>query len=137
MQTTRVKLSPEQKIGKVRTAYAAFDGGDIQAVLAQFTDDAVWHSRGSTSYGGDRMGKQAILEVLAQIPQDFEEFKLEVHDVLANDEHVVVLTTSHARRHGQTYEDGAVHVSHVNDEGKITEIWVAADTEQLKFALDN
>ncbi len=137
MQATRVKLSPAEKIDRVRAAYAAFDRGDIPAVVEQFADGAVWHGRGTTRYGGDRTGRQAILEFLSQIPQDFEEFKLEIHDVLANDEHVAVLLTSRFRRHGQTYEDDAVHVSHVNDEGKTTEIWFAADTEQLMFALEH
>ncbi len=137
MEGTRTKLTPGQKIAKVRQGYAAFDKGDIQAVLDQFTDDAVWHGRGSTRYGGDHKGKQAILTYLAQIPRDFEEFKLDIHDVLANNEHLALLVTSRSRRKGRTYEDKGVHVMHVNDEGKTTEIWFATDTEQLKYALEN
>ena len=135
MEPTGTKMTPDQKIASVRKGYAAFARGDMATVSQQFTDDVVWHARGSTKYGGDFKGKSAVLGYLAMIPQDFEEFKLDVHDVVASDQHVVVLVTSTSRRKGKTYEDRAVHIHHVNDEGKTTETWFATDTEQLKEAL--
>lgn len=137
METTRTKLTPEQKIARLREGYAAFNRGDVNAVLELQTDDCVWHGRGSTKYGGDFKGKEKIIGMLSQIPQDFEEFKLDVHDILANDEHAAVLVTTRSRRKGKTYEDKAVHVHHINDAGKTTELWFASDTEMVKEALQS
>jgi ketosteroid isomerase-like protein len=135
METARTKLTVAEKIARLREGYAAFNRGDINAVLDLQAEGAVWHGRGSTRYGGDHKGKEAILQYLAQVPQDFEEFKLDVHDILANDEHAAVLVTSRSRRKGKTYTDNAVHVHHINDEGKTTEVWFASDTELTQEAL--
>ncbi len=137
METARTKLTAADKIARLREGYAAFNRGDVNAVLDLQTDDCVWHGRGSTKYGGDFKGKERIIGLLSQIPQDFEEFKLDVHDILANDEHAAVLVTSRSRRKGKTYEDNAVHVHHINDEGKTTELWFASDTELLREALQS
>jgi len=137
METARTKLTTAEKIAQLREGYAAFNRGDVNAVLDLQTNDSVWHFRGTTKYAGDFKGKERILGMLSQIPQDFEEFKLDVHDILANDEHAVVLVTSHSRRKGKSYEDNAVHVYHLNDEGKATELWFASDTELLKEALQS
>lgn len=137
METTRTKLTPEQKIAILHKGYDAFNRGDINTVMDLQAEDAVWHGRGSTRYGGDFKGKEKILGFLAQFAQDFEESKLDVHDILANDEHAVVLITSSGRRKGKSYEDKVVHVHHINDEGKTTEFWFVIDTEQLKEALES
>ena len=48
-------------------------------------------------------------------------FRVEVHDVVANDEHGVGLNSVHAEREGRTLEDNTL-VFHVRD-GKVTEAW--------------
>jgi site-specific recombinase XerD len=49
-------------------------------------------------------------------------FRVEVHDILANDEHAVGLHTAHAEREGKTLQDNNTLVFHVRD-GKVTEVW--------------
>jgi uncharacterized protein len=49
-------------------------------------------------------------------------FRVEVHDVVANDEHAVGLHSVHAERDGKTLEDNNTLVFHVRD-GKATEVW--------------
>src|SRR3989442_67311 len=137
METARTKLTPEQKVAILRQGYDAFNRGDINAVLDLQAENGVWHAGGSTKYGGDFKGKDGIVRLLAQVPQDFEEFKLDVHDILANEEHAAVLITTRSRRKGKSYEDRAVHVYHLNDEGKATEAWFASDTEQTKEILQS
>jgi ketosteroid isomerase-like protein len=133
----RTRLGPAEKLAATRSAYEAFSQGDISRVAESWTDDIVWHSRGSTQLGGDFKGKEGVYGFISRLQQEFEEFKLEIHDMLANDEHVVVLLTETARRHGETYESPVVHVHHVNDEGKTSESWFLGDTEQLKWALEH
>jgi uncharacterized protein len=49
-------------------------------------------------------------------------FRVEVHDILANDEHAVGLHKASAEREGRTLEDNNTLVFHVRD-GKVTEVW--------------
>ena len=49
-------------------------------------------------------------------------FRVDIHDVLANDEHVVALTKGTAEREGKRLSVDGVQVFHVSD-GKVTESW--------------
>ena len=49
-------------------------------------------------------------------------FRLELHDVLANDEHVVALVTGTAERDGKALNDNGVQVFHMKG-GKVAEQW--------------
>jgi uncharacterized protein len=137
MAEAGTKLSVQQKIDRVRQAFDAFQRGDLQTVGDSFTEDAVWHGRGSTKFGSDFKGKQATLANIMEYAQTFQSIKQDVHDILASDSHVAALVTATVSRNGKTYEDHQVFVFHVNDQGKVTEAWIASDTEQLKKALEN
>jgi hypothetical protein len=52
-----------------------------------------------------------------------------VHDVLANDEHTVVLCTMSATRGNKSIEIPVANVAHVRD-GKVTEFWGATANPQ-------
>jgi ketosteroid isomerase-like protein len=53
-------------------------------------------------------------------------FRLEIHDILANDEHVVALVHATAQREGKQFDSNGVQVFHVKD-GKVTESWLHPD----------
>lgn len=48
--------------------------------------------------------------------------RIELHDVIGNDEHVVALHTTRAERNGRQLDINAVQVFHVRY-GKVTEAW--------------
>jgi uncharacterized protein len=50
-------------------------------------------------------------------------FRTELHDVIANDEHVVALFTARAGRADRRLEDRIVEVFHIRD-GKAAEVWI-------------
>jgi uncharacterized protein len=137
MAEAGTKLNVDQKIERVRRAFDAFGRGDLQTVGDSFTEEAVWHGRGSTKFGKDFKGKQATLANIMEYAQTFQDIKQDVHDILGNDSHVVALVTATVSRNGKTYEDHQVFVFHVNDDGKVSEAWIASDTEQLKQSLEN
>jgi ketosteroid isomerase-like protein len=137
MAETGTKLNVNQKIERVRRAFDAFGRGDLQTVGDSFTEDVVWHGRGSTKFGQDFKGKQATLANIMEYAQTYQDIKQEVHDILASDNHVAALVTATVTRNGKTYEDHQVFVFHVNDDGKVSEAWIASDTEQLKQSLEN
>ena len=54
------------------------------------------------------------------------EIMFEVHDILGNDEHVVVLGDAHGTRAGKTLDYRVAEIYHLRD-GKIVERWAFSD----------
>jgi len=108
----------------IRAGLDAFGKGDLDAVRGFFADDIAWHSPGRNPLAGDYKGIDQVMGLFARL---FEltggTFRLEVHDVLANDEHGVVLATAKAEKGGKTLSDNGVQVFHLRD-GKVTESWL-------------
>jgi uncharacterized protein len=71
---------------------------------------------------GDHQGVEAVLGYFGRtMEMTGGNFRADVHDVVANDEHAVGLNSVHAERAGRTLEDNTL-VFHVRD-GKVTEVW--------------
>jgi ketosteroid isomerase-like protein len=134
MAEAGTKLSNAEKIQLVRDAFDAFKRGDMKALSDAWSDDFVWHARGSV-FGGDFKGKDAAIGAIARYPQELEDINLDFHDIVANDKHVVALVNSSFKRSGKTYQDQIVYIFHINDQGKTTEGWIIADTELAKTAI--
>jgi ketosteroid isomerase-like protein len=110
---------------RLREGYAAFQRGDMEALRNEYlAEDIVWHTPGRSPVAGDFRG---IDDVLASFGRLFElsggTFAVELHDVLANDDHTVALGVSRAQREGKTLESRYAHVTHFRD-GKIAESWL-------------
>jgi uncharacterized protein len=107
-----------------RRGYEAFAAGDMATLNDLFADDIVWHSPGRNQLAGTFRGKN---EVFAQFQKVAEmtggTFKVDLHALLADDEHVVALTRASGEREGMTLDDNTVQVFHVKD-GKVTESWL-------------
>jgi uncharacterized protein len=108
----------------VRRGYAAFGAGDMAALDDLFADEVIWHVGGRGPLSGDFAGKDAVFAYFGRLAQETGgSLRIDIHDLLANDEHVVALTTSSAERQGKSLTDStAVQVFHVRD-GKVTETW--------------
>src|SRR5438045_9600062 len=118
MAEAGTKLSLDQKIQTIRDGFEAFKRGDLKAVAELFTDDAVWHGRGSTKFGGDFKGKDAVMGNMAQFAQTFQDIRLDIHDILANDKHVGALVNSAVKRDGKPGPDQQTFVTGRNDGGR-------------------
>jgi uncharacterized protein len=110
---------------RFRAGYEAFQTGDMDALRNEYlAPDIVWHSPGNNPLSGTDKG---VDEVLANFGKTMEltggTFRVELHDVLANDEHGVALATVSGERNGKRIEDNYAHVVHFRD-GKITESWI-------------
>jgi ketosteroid isomerase-like protein len=107
----------------VRRGFAAFGTGDMATLGELFADDIVWHSGGRNPIAGDYKGKDEVFGFFARLAERAGgTFRVDIHDVLANDEHVVALTTGNAEREGKRLSDNGVQIFHVKD-GKVTETW--------------
>jgi uncharacterized protein len=108
----------------IRGGFAAFQKGDLDALQNQyFTDDIRWHIPGRGSLAGDYEGTPQVLQLFVRL---FElsggTFRIELHDVVANDEHAVALFTARGEREGKQLNDNTAQSYHIRD-GKISEAW--------------
>jgi len=107
-----------------RESAAAFQRGDLEALRNKyFAADIRWHVPGRGPLAGTYEGVDEVLAVFGRL---FEltngTYTVEVHDVLANDEHAVTLLGQRAERGGSVLTDNAIVVSHIRD-GKLAEVW--------------
>ncbi|HEV8166900.1 MAG TPA: nuclear transport factor 2 family protein [Actinomycetota bacterium] len=107
----------------VRRGYDAFSRGDMQTLRELFHPDIVWHAPGRNQLAGDHRGVDAVLGYFGRTMElTGGAFTVEVHDVVAGDEHTVGLQSVHAERGGRTLDDNGVLVFHLRD-GRVTEVW--------------
>ena len=114
----------------VRDGFDAMSRGDDGWMSAHLADDVVWHVGGNSKWAGEYRGKNAALEYFARMAQSMGGMpEADVHDILGNDDHVVILGSAKA-----TAPDGAsaqwkyVNVFHIAD-GKTTEAWGMAEND--------
>jgi ketosteroid isomerase-like protein len=108
----------------IRQTFEAFSKGDVETFAALLADDVVFHFPGRGPLAGDHRGKTQVLATLAKQGElTGGTFRVEVHDILANDEHAVALAVARAERGGRTWEDNAVLVFHIRN-GKVAETWL-------------
>jgi ketosteroid isomerase-like protein len=109
-----------------RRGYEAFNNGDMDGVRETFDENIVWHNGGRSRFSRDTHGIEQTLAFFLELTQaSGGTFHLDVHDVIANDEHAIALVTSHLEVDGTKYDDLGSHVVHLKD-GKVTESWFFA-----------
>jgi uncharacterized protein len=68
-----------------------------------FHPDIVWYAPGRSQLAGDHQGVDTVLGYFGRTMElTGGSFRVEVHDVVANDEHGVGLNSVHAEREGRT-----------------------------------
>ena len=108
---------------RLRQGYADFGRGDIEAYWRLCTDDFAFHGPGQNQVAGTHSGHDQFFAMVGKVMEltggQFEEI---VEDVLANDEHGVVLVRHRFPRSGQPKEYRSAHVYNIRD-GKLIECW--------------
>ena len=128
----------ERNIEVARKGYQAFNEQHLENVMATIADDIVWHSGGDNPISGEYKGRQAVMDLFmkyGQLTEGTSEF--DIHDIVASEDHTVVIGTATATRHGRTHASRFVDVIHPDKEGRAKEFWrfvedQAADDEFLK-----
>jgi ketosteroid isomerase-like protein len=117
-------MQAHPNVERIKQEYQAFAEGDFRGLAKLFSEDAVWHVRGDTPLAGDHSGCEAIVEFLRRLTRDtHESFMIEVHDIIANDRHTVVLAHTTVKRDDRIYTADEVHVFCTSEDGLITEAW--------------
>jgi len=115
----------------VRRGYAAFSAGDIATMNELFAEDVAWHWPGNHPVSGEHRGRDAVFAAFMKFAElSGGTLKLEVHDVVANDEHAVALTHVTASRGGKRLDMLGADVFHIAG-GKVSEGWGFAEDQRL------
>jgi uncharacterized protein len=120
----------------VQQAYDGFSKGDVGPLLAILADDVEWYEAEHVTYwpGGAFRGPQAVLEgVLARIPQDFENFQINLGRLVTNGDTVLAEARYRATSVKATGKPLDAQVAHVWDfeNGKVVHWQQYTDTWQF------
>ena len=107
----------------IREQAEAMKNGDMQATIDGLADDVVWHEIGSPE---PIQGKAAVAARWAGMSDAGGSFSVELHDVVANDDHAVALVTATVSMGDQTFSYRSAEIYHMRD-GKVTERWAFSD----------
>jgi ketosteroid isomerase-like protein len=95
----------------IRRGYDAFARADLPTVFDIFDQDITWHVPGSSPLSGDYKGHGEVGGFFARTMElSGGTFAIDIQDVLAQQDQVVVLCTVSAERHGQSWSSPEVHV---------------------------
>lgn len=108
-----------------RAAWRAVSEADVESLRRLVADDVVWHASGRGPRSGDFRGRDAILDYLAAIGHDADEFESELDDVLVGDDRTAMLFRVSGERNGRLLEAGFVLILRFED-NRIAELWSVA-----------
>jgi ketosteroid isomerase-like protein len=106
----------------IRSAIEALNSGAPERLADMLADDVVWHEIGNPE---PVRGKAALAARMTGDARDWT-ITASLHDVIANDDHVVALLSASATRGGRTFDYRVAEIYHVRD-GKVTERWAFSD----------
>ena len=112
----------------VREMFAAMERGDVQWLEDHTSDDIVWHTGGNSRAAGVRRGKDEVRELMGNAASP-ETMKVTNHDIIANDDHTVVLGSAVVTApSGKSVEYNFVNVFHIAD-SKVAEVWGMSEND--------
>jgi hypothetical protein len=114
----------------IREMFSAMERGDMGWIDSHVADDIVWHVGGNSRSAGTYRGKESVAEMMGGIATP-DSMKADVHDVIADDDHTVVLGTAVVTApSGASVEYNYVNVFHI-DGDKVTEVWGMAENDAI------
>ena len=114
----------------LKKGFEAFAQGDMATITNLFAEELVWHLLGRHQLAGVHRGRDAVFAIFAKIAElSGGTFKIDIHDIVANDEHAVALTRETGTREGRSLDSMVVDVYHMKD-GKVLEFWSFAEDGQ-------
>jgi ketosteroid isomerase-like protein len=119
-------MAEHPNVARIQDGYAAFAKGDFDVLTDLFAENIVWHSGGRNQLTGDYRGREAVFGYFAKLMEVTDgTFRIDLHAVLADDEHGVALAVVTASRDGNSIAVNEADVMHLRD-GKVTEFWTAS-----------
>jgi ketosteroid isomerase-like protein len=117
-------MSEHPNAALYRLGMQRFGEGDMDGFADLIADDVVWWQIGVPD---PVRGKEALLQAMQGM--EGVDFEVDLHDVLATDDHVIGLVTATVRAGDQSFTYRTAEIAHVKD-GKLTERWAFSDDTQ-------
>ena len=120
----------------LKQGYKAFAAGNVEAAIANWSDDIVWEECSSFPFvkgDGKYVGKQAIVEnIFANIPQYYDNFSIEISDFVDGGDRIVMVGhyTGTWKATGKKFKANATHTWTFKN-GKATHFFQAVDTATI------
>ena len=120
----RYMLDVEQAhLELIKSLLSEFAGGNLDGVRALLAPDVKFHFPGDNSLAGEYKGVDASLGLLDRINQwTGGTTRVRLHDVLANEQHGVLLYTVTAQHGERSIKYRYMDLYHFR-EGQISEVW--------------
>jgi hypothetical protein len=116
-------VTAQDNAGTIRSGYEAFAKGDLDTVRQLFAPDIRWHIGGRSQLAGTYTGHDEVFGFFGKIfDLSGGTFSIEIHDVLASDDHVVVLARETGSRDDRQLDSNEAHIWHLEN-GVATEYW--------------
>lgn len=119
-------MSDHPNAARYRQVSAAINDGDMAAMADSIADDVVWWEIGASE---PVRGKQALMERMQSLGGDYA-IETDLHDVVANDDHLIALVTATANKGDESITYRTAEILHVNADGQVTERWAFSDDTQ-------
>ncbi len=126
----------EQDVATVKAAYESFNQGDIPAVLATYDDQIEWIEPGGGSAPSGRFtGPDSVAQdVFAKVPENFDEFSVDIDEVEDQGDTVVVKGRFKGKNKGGAVLDAPFEHRNTMRDGKVVrfentvdqDVWAAA-----------
>ena len=114
-------MSRDENYTVARQLQDAFDSGDMQALDRLIAGDVVWHEIGSAK----ARSKADMAGAVGGSAVDYS-ITASAHDILASDDHAVVMVDAHATRGGRTLDYRTCEIYHIRN-GQVVERWAFSD----------
>jgi ketosteroid isomerase-like protein len=121
----------------LKRGYDAFNSGDADVLAELYTDDCTWEGPNTEGVpmSGKNEGKDAILQALGGIGEQFESFRVSPDEMVEQGDTIVVLSHVEAKtKSGNEVEGPTVEIWRMSG-GKANRVQSLADTAQMKEAL--
>lgn len=121
-------MSDHPNAARYRALSDAMRDGDMSQMMDAIADDVEWWEIGSSD---PISGKAALMARMESLAADGD-ISGDLHDVVANDDHMVALITATATRGDESLEYRVAEIYHVNADGQVTHRWAFSDdTERI------
>ena len=97
----------QENVETVRAVFAAWNAGDMEALLADVHPELVYHPRADEPDPSPHVGRDAFERLVRGFVDSFSEVTLEVLELIDVGDHVIASTVLHVVLHGQESASGA------------------------------
>jgi ketosteroid isomerase-like protein len=107
-------------------SWLAVSNSDVEALEKLWADDIVWHSTGRNPWAGAYVGREAVLDYLAQVGESLETYDARLDDVLVSDDHLMLICHMRLKHGGlEELEMDELLLARIEN-AKIAEVWLLA-----------